>query len=476
MSRRRALIGVLGALVFALIYFHPLRTTPTRAEQPLGASTATLPKIGHVFLIIDENESAKTTFGANSPAPYLSKTLTAAGAFLPKYYGTGHESNDNYIAMISGQAPNVYNQADCPTFSNFIFGGLDKFGEEDGIGCVYPPAIKTVANQLTGAGLTWRDYNDSMGSQPSRESSECGHPAVGTADGTQTETPTDQYATRHDPFVYFHSIIDDTVYCDQHVVNLDPLAHDLSSASLTPNYVFITPGLCDDGHDAKCANGGPGGLTQADTFLKEWVPRITSSPAFTQQNGLLIVTFDESDTADGSSCCGEIAGPGSPLPGIVGNGGGDVGAVLISPCIAPGTVSQTPYNHYTMLRSVEDLFHLPHLGYAQLPGETSFGSDVFTRASACSQTPTVRLSASRQGGRITLTWRPTQAAHATSYAVDVSRNGGANQPIQQATTRSSLVYRGAPGSTYRFQVTATGWNGAGTPSSARVSVPPAVHR
>src|SRR5581483_6456169 len=325
-----------------------------------------------------------------------SKTLTAQGAYLPKYYGTGHESNDNYIAMVSGQAPNLQNQLDCALFSNFIPATIGSYGQVDGSGCVYPAGVQTIGNQLTSHGETWRDYNDSMGSAPTRESSECGHPPIGQPDHTQTETATDQYATRHDPFVYFHSVIDDTAYCDSHVVNLDPLPHDLSSSSLTPNYVFITPGLCDDGHDAKCANGGPGGLAQADAFLRTWVPKITSSPAFTQQNGLLIITFDEAAVSDASSCCGEIPGPGSALPGVTGPGGGDVGAVLISPCIRPGTVSQQPYNHYAMLRSVEDLFGLAHLGYAQLPGERSFGSDVFTQA--CNQTPAVRLRASLPRG------------------------------------------------------------------------------
>ena len=79
----------------------------------------------------------------------------------------------------------------------------------------------------------------------------------------------------------------------------------------------------------------------------------------------MIITFDEAATSDTSSCCGEIPGPDSPEPGVNGPGGGDVGAVLLSPCIAPGTVSTVPYNHYTMLRSVEDIFGLPHLGYAQ---------------------------------------------------------------------------------------------------------------
>ena len=347
---------------------------PARAH---AHDTSALPPIRHVFVIVLENESASTTFGANSPAPYLSQTLPAEGAYLPNYYGVGHNSNDNYIAMISGQAPGIQSQADCQVFDDLLPGTIGADGQAIGTGCVYPAAVPTIASQLTTAGDTWRDYNESMGNDPTRESAQCGHPAVGAQDMTQTAEAQDMYATRHNPFVYFHSIIDDTTLCDTHVVNLDALPQDLAATSSTANYSFITPDLCDDGHDAPCANGQPGGLTSANTFLKTWVPRITGSPAFAQ-NGLLIVTFDEADTDDASSCCGEIPGPNSPLPGITGMGGGDVGAVLLSPYITPGTVSTTAYNHYSMLGSVEDLFGLPHLGYAQLSGETDFGSDVYT--------------------------------------------------------------------------------------------------
>jgi phosphatidylinositol-3-phosphatase len=365
------------------------RKHPKRARKRTArAASAGMPPIRHVFIIVLENESASVTFGANTPAPYLARTLTSEGAYLPHYYGIGHASNDNYIAMISGQAPNVDNQADCQVFGNFPAAITGAYGQQEGAGCVYPSNIKTIGSELDSAGDTWRDYNQSMGDVPSRESAECGHPAVGTQDHTQTEAAGDPYATRHDPFVYFHSIIDDQAYCDEHVVNLNDLTTDLRSASTTPNYVFITPDLCGDGHDPVCTGepsreGGFGGIEQ---FLEQWVPAITRSPAFTTQNGLLIITFDESAESDTSSCCGEIPGPGSPLPGLSGKGGGDVGAVLLSPCIKPGTVSETPYNHYSMLRSVEDIFGVPHLGYSQLPGETDFGSDVFTRSCTSSGT------------------------------------------------------------------------------------------
>ena len=87
-----------------------------------------------MFVIVLENESASTTFGPNSPAPYLSKTLRSQGAYLPNYYGIGHESNDNYIAMISGQAPSAQNQADCQMFDDFVPGTIGAYGQAQGTG------------------------------------------------------------------------------------------------------------------------------------------------------------------------------------------------------------------------------------------------------------------------------------------------------------------------------------------------------
>jgi hypothetical protein len=344
-----------------------------------ACASATPPPVKHVFVIVEENESAATTFGPNSPAPYLSKTLVSQGAFLPNYYGIGHASLDNYIAMVSGQAPNPMTSADCPVFANVAPTSIDATGQETGQGCIYPADVPTLMSQLDAKGLSWRGYMDGMGANPAREAATCGHPPVGAPDNTEVATPTDQYATRHDPFMYFHSVIDNPSYCNSHVVNLNALPGDLASAASTPNYVFITPNLCNDGHDAKCANGGAGGLVQADAFLQAWVPRITASPAF-KQDGLLMIIFDEA-VGDASACCGEKPGPYDAahgiLPGGSGPGGGVTGAVFLSPFIKPGTTTSTPYNHYSTLGSVEDIFGLPRLAYAV--GTTPFGSDVFTQ-------------------------------------------------------------------------------------------------
>jgi len=355
------------------------------------------PKIGHVFTIVLENEDFETVFGPNSAAPYLANTLTSQGALLSQFYGTGHFSLDNYVAMVSGQSPNNQTQSDCLTYTEFVSTGVAPDDQLIGSGCVYPTSVETVANQLEGAGLSWKAYMEDMGNDPSRESATCAHPPIGAPDNTQKATVGDQYATRHNPFMYFHSIID-SPSCQTNVVNLDALPHDLQSVATTPNYVFITPNLCHDGHDSPCVNGEPGGLISADQFLQTWVPRITSSPAF-QQDGLLIITFDEAEIevtfvngqltigGDASACCDEQPGPNSngkvlgvqaTGPGIFGPGGGVTGEVLLSRFISPGTVSNVPYNHYSQLKSIEDLFGLGHLGYAAPDGLKGFGSDVFT--------------------------------------------------------------------------------------------------
>lgn len=337
-------------------------------------------RIGHVFVLILENEDYDNSFGASSPAPYLAQTLPAKGALAQSYYGTGHNSLDNYISMISGQGPNLVTQLDCQTYSDFTGTTLGANGQAIGQGCIYPTTVASLPDQLTKAGLSWKGYMEDMGNDLTREAATCGHPKIGSKDGTQVASATDQYATRHNPFMYFHSVIDDQASCDSHVVNLEKLPADLGSVDSTANYTFITPSLCHDGHDSPCANGEPGGLTSINVFLQQWVPQILASPAF-QKDGLLIITFDESNgvTSDSSACCGEGPGPNTLLPGLLGPGGGKVGAVLLSPFIKAGTVTTTAYNHYSMLRSVQDIFGLAYLGYAGASGQAGFGSDVYTQ-------------------------------------------------------------------------------------------------
>jgi hypothetical protein len=397
------ILSFLGLAALSAALGSALTAGPT-APPHTGAA-----RIRHVFIIVLENKNFDDTFERSLQDPYLSKTLPKLGAILTRYYGTGHFSLDNYLAMISGQASSKATEADCEEFSDFRLQRVDGDGQAVGTGCVYPTQIKTLADQLHGAGLSWKGYMEDMGNDPARERATCGHPKLNEKDPTQ--------AVRHNPFVYFHSIID-TPTCATNVVNLEALPKDLESPRTTPNFSFITPNLCNDGHDGDgsgapgkgCADGHPGGLTSTDAFLRTWVPRIIESPAY-QKDGLLIITFDEGDfsrpvkhtdpttgkttittSAKGEYCCGQRIGPNIERPTvqtyvesptvtdlvkIEGYGGDRIGAILLSPFIRPGTVSDVPYNHYSLLRSLEDIYGVGHLGYAAQGGLTTFGRDIF---------------------------------------------------------------------------------------------------
>jgi hypothetical protein len=335
---------------------------------PRAADT---PAIGHVWTIVLENKDYDTTFGAKPGSPYLGTELPQRGALLTNYYGTGHLSLDNYITMVSGQAPNTITQSDCQFYQDFQPTAIGVNGQAVGQGCVYPSQVKTVADQLVAKGLRYRGYMQDMGADPAREPATCAHPALNARDSTQSAAAKDQYATRHNPFMYFHSIIDDQASCDANVVNLDKLPADLASQASTPQYSFITPDLCGDGHDDVCADPDQkGGYKGIEEFLREWVPKILASPAY-KRDGLLIITFDEAED-DNSACCDEPTGPNTPRPGINGPGGGKIGAVLLSPFIKGGVKSDKPINHYGYLRSIEDLFGLEHLGFAAQDGLATF--------------------------------------------------------------------------------------------------------
>ena len=397
-------------------------THPPRAALPAG-------KISHILVIELENEGYAATFGSGSPATYLNGTLRSKGVLVQNYFATGHVSLDNYIAQVSGQAATPQTAGDCLAngfaFANMLPGTPDPTqsinpGQVDGQGCVYPTNVPTIASQLdakyppnhTTHVAAWRAYEQDMGNTPSRDGgttdasggTDCGHPAIG-APTAVVATPADQYATRHNPFVWFHSAIDKGAECNANDVPLGTLgangkpspsghlAKDLHREQTTPRFGFITPNLCNDGHDATCAGpdsagGHTGGLAGADAFLKAWMPTILGAPAYKNGHMLVVITFDESEPgAPGSatSCCGQVPGPNSTAgPGA---GGGQIGALLLNAkYIAPGTTDSTgSYNHYSALRSYEDLLGLTsggadgqgHLGYAAATGLAPFGHDVF---------------------------------------------------------------------------------------------------
>ena len=378
MLRFRSAIGTLAAAILATVAATALLLAPA------PASAAKPPHIRHVLVIVLENKNYEETFDPHGDAPYLARALPRRGATLENYYATGHLSLDNYISMISGQGPNIQTQADCQVFTDFTPAIPTTDGQFIGQGCVYPDTVPTVADQLEDEDLRWRGYMQHMARG---EPKSCRHPDIGAVDDTQSAEVHDQYATRHNPFMYFHSIIDKPS-CAKRVVDMRKMWPDLRRPRHTPQFGFITPNLCQDGHDTPCVNGKPGGLVQINRFLRKTVPRIRRSPGF-RNRGLLLITFDEAesegDGGDATACCNEQPGPNTPNPGgpILGPGGGRIGMVALSPCIRRGRVIDEPFNHYSFLRSVEDLFGLDHLGFAGQSGLESFNGELF-KNSPCS--------------------------------------------------------------------------------------------
>lgn len=388
--------------------------------------------------MLENSDFLRTFAGGQATNPYIATTLPAMGALIPNYYGIGHNSLDNYLAMISGQAPNTKTKGDCQDAS--VLGGaggvqLDADGQAllprqagvavdpqtlvappdtANVGCTYPGSVKTLIDQFDEHGVSWKGYMEDVDASPATKRTTCQFAGSSPAPGQDLSTAkqVDLFARKHDPFVYFHSITDRQGYCDAHDVAQPQLDTDLASIATTPQWNYISPNLCDDAHDGNelqnCSDGGKGGLPRADQWARAHIPQILASPAF-KKDGLLILTVDEGSEA--ASCCNEPKSRNLPLTvdngslssgdfgTTAGRGGGQIGTVMISPFIAPGTVDVDPtgtYNHYSYLRSMEDIFHLGptadipgsdgrgHLGYAGtnagLPPVTSYHEDVFTAA------------------------------------------------------------------------------------------------
>ena len=127
------LLGRTTTLLLVAMLAACATSTPPDPAPPATLPTST-PR--HVFVIVLENQSYRVTFGPDSPAPYLARELPKQGALLTHYYGIGHWSLDNYLAMISGQAPNSATQQDCEIFSDFDRSapGFDANGQVRGTG------------------------------------------------------------------------------------------------------------------------------------------------------------------------------------------------------------------------------------------------------------------------------------------------------------------------------------------------------
>jgi len=384
----------------------PAPSKPNAQSKGLSrpSTRAQLPPIKHVFLIVLSGQSA-AAFSPGSPAPYLAKTLPHQGELLENYFAVSSGELANAIALTSGQGPTTQTAADCPLYTDLTPAAAGAEGQVLGSGCVYPRTTLTLGDQLTRAGESWKAYVEGLETGGPGQPASCRHPVLGTTDLENAPSPQDAYVTWRNPFVYFHSLLD-SPQCAKDDLGLGRLAADLKKTSTTPSFAYIVPDRCHDGSETPCAPGQPAGLPASEAFLRKVVPEIEASGAY-DRGGLIAITFDQAPqsgpAADSSGCCMTAPYPNLPSPAATPTttpaptatsptvspnsaaappatpaGGGRVGLLLISKYVKPGSLNVTgEYNHFALLRSIENLFGLGPLGYAGAPGLLAFDSSVF---------------------------------------------------------------------------------------------------
>jgi phosphatidylinositol-3-phosphatase len=271
---------------------------PTPTTTPQVTPPGRLPNFKHVFVIVMENEALEQIIGNTGSAPYINSLADTYGV-AANYYGVTHPSLPNYIAMISGDTQSIAtNCADC-----FV-------------------DAPNLVDQLEAAGKTWKGYMESMPS-----------PCFAGDSGTL-------YRQKHNPFMYFDNIRTNPARC-ANLVPFEQFTVDLQANKL-PDFIWITPNMCNNIHDCPLATG--------DDWLRTWISKIVASPAW-QQDGVLFLTFDESERADVSGCCQYAAG-------------GHILTLVVSPLARPAYRSPVDYSHYSLLRTIEQAWGLPFLNKA----------------------------------------------------------------------------------------------------------------
>jgi len=260
-----------------------------------------VPAFNNVFIVALENQSFANATGG---MPFVNKLASRYG-LATNYFANTHPSIGNYFFMTTGQ--NITND--------------DNFA-----GTV---TVDNIVRQLNVAGKTWHAYAENL-------------PSTGYTGADQYP-----YVRRHNPFAYMSDVLNNQAQANN-IVPFSQFSIDLANNQL-PNFSFIIPNQYNNSHDCppsipSCTNADK--LTTADQWLQQNLDPLIASAAF-RQNGLLVITFDESLDTDTT------------------NGGGQVITVVISPQAKQGFQSTTLYQHPSLLRSVEEALGLPtSLGFA----------------------------------------------------------------------------------------------------------------
>ncbi|MDJ0356829.1 alkaline phosphatase family protein [Paenarthrobacter sp. PH39-S1] len=266
-------------------------------QQGTGTPTTGTASRGlkHVVIIVEENKPSSNIIG-NAAAPFINK-LAADYSLATNYQAVTHPSLPNYLALTSGTNAGITNDCNPP-----------------GGDCT--ARVPALTGEIQQSGRIWKMYAEGM-------------PAPCTPNNSGS------YAVKHNPFMYYPSVTDNKATCAAHDVPFSQLGADLKGASTLPDYAFISPDMCNDMHDCSVQTG--------DTWLSQQVPQILASPAFTTQNSLLVITWDEGSGANNK-----------------------VSTIFAGPAAKKVYTSDVAYSHYSLLHTIESSW-----GLAPLTGNDS---------------------------------------------------------------------------------------------------------
>ncbi|MGT2463436.1 alkaline phosphatase family protein [Sinomonas atrocyanea] len=365
--------GAAAAMAATVALTGAAAAAPSAASAAPGAPAATAAHSAdgpdHVFVIMMENHGRDQIIGNTADAPYIT-SLAQKYNVATNYHGVTHPSLVNYLAAISGDFQGIWD--DCKAGADvtcapeeFVPGS----GDSTDTASLTPAQIasasatphmfsgRNIVDQLESSGKTWKAYMQSM---PSAGSNVDYAPVV---NGTTVKL----YAQKHNPFMYFSDIVDNPGRTSKIVPLENNLATDLAHNTV-PNFVWISPDQCHDMHGISPSSaalvgmpscGWPdsgldhGAIKLGDDYVKQQVTQIMDSETWKTTNSSIVLAWDENDYS------GYSGGPGSPV-GANGTvlGGGDAPFIVINSAAGPHKTTDKLSDHYTMLSTIEHLWHL----------------------------------------------------------------------------------------------------------------------
>jgi hypothetical protein len=328
-----------------------------------AASTSSGPD--HVFVIMMENHGYNEIIGDTTDAPYIN-SLAQRYNVETNYHGVTHPSLPNYLAAVTGSFQGIWDDckagaAEMCAPEEFVPNSGDSTSSASLTTDEYNTAAATphmfsaqnIVDQVESSGRTWRAYMQSMPSAGYE-----GEYYPGVVNGTLVKL----YAQKHNPFMYLSDINSAGNPRLNDVVPFDSFGSDLASGNV-PNFVWISPDQCHDMHgissaaaaivnEPACAND-PGAIQLGDQFLQQTVSQIMASNTWQTTKSSIVIMWDENDY------CGYSGGPGCPVGADnVVLGGGDAPLLVINSAAGPHKTSDKLADHYTVLSTIEHMWHL----------------------------------------------------------------------------------------------------------------------